>query len=102
MDYLSNRTDPSFKSLIEMGTKGFYPLFDPRWLNEFSTQESNKLNTKEKAKAKRLWQRLSKHKSIERKKTILLSLTDEDRLLFIKAFFQTVEGKILDKNPEIH
>jgi hypothetical protein len=38
---------------------------------------------------------------LDRKKTLLSSLNKEERDLFIKSFLKLVEGKILDKKPEL-
>ena len=84
-----------------MGTLGFYPLFDNKWINEVLKFPTLNLNKIDKQKAKIILQRLEKHKSLDRKKTILLSLVKEERDLFIKAFLKMVEGEILDQRPEI-
>ena len=52
-------------------------------------------------KAKKILKQLQKHKSLDRKKTLLSSLATEDRNLFIKTFLKAVEGKILDEKPEL-
>jgi hypothetical protein len=101
---LDNKTiirDESLKSLIKMGALGFYPLFDGTWINEVLKFTNLNLSKIEKQKAKRILLRLEKHKSLDRKKTILLSLGKEERDLFIKAFLKMVEGEILDQRPEI-
>lgn len=87
-----------------MGTHGHFPLFHECWLNdpEFKAKRLQKITGLERARAKLLFQKVSKHKKLEHKKTVVLAMRDEDRFLFIKAFFKLVEGKILDKNPEIH
>lgn len=96
-----DRNDRSIKSLVELGTKGFFPLFDPNWLNEFHSRPHKKLTGNEKVKAKKLLKRVSQHRSLERKKTVMLSMNDEERDIVLKAFFKMVENKILDTKPEI-
>jgi len=96
-----DRNDRSIKSLVELGTKGFFPLFDNNWLNDFYAEKPKKLTGNEKVKAKKLLKRVSKHRSLERKKTVILSMNAEERHIVLKAFFKMVENKILDTKPEI-
>lgn len=95
------RNDRSIKSLVELGTKGFFPLFDTNWLNDFYSGSPKKLTGNEKVKAKKLLKRVSKHRSLERKKTVMLSMNEDERNIVLKAFFKMVENKILDTKPEI-
>ncbi len=59
------------------------------------------VSKQEEEKAKKILKLLQKHKSLDRKKTLLSSLEKEDRALFIKTFLKVVEGKILDEKPEL-
>ncbi|MBT7608815.1 MAG: hypothetical protein HN576_03605 [Bacteriovoracaceae bacterium] len=102
MEEIRRSHEKSFKSLIDLGTKGFFPLFYDTWLHDAKSSETKTLSSHEKRKAKVIMQKLHKHKSIERKKTLLLSLTSQERNYFIKAFLKLVEGKILDEKPELH
>ena len=98
------RPEESMKALIHLGTQGHYPLFHEIWLTdpEIKEKKFQKITGLERARAKKLFQRVSKHRQLEHKKTVLLSMEDGDRILFMKAFFKLVEGKILDLKPEIH
>lgn len=98
------RPEESMKALIHLGTQGHYPLFHEVWLNhpELKEKKFQKITGLERARAKKLFQRVSKHRQLEHKKTVLLAMEDGDRILFMKAFFKLVEGKILDQKPEIH
>lgn len=98
------RPEESMKALIQLGTQGHFPLFHELWLKDPEIKEKRflKITGLERARAKKLFQNVSKHRQLEHKKTVLLSMSDYDRLLFIKAFFKLVEGKILDLKPEIH
>ena len=100
---LSYRPEESMKALINIGMSGHYPLFYDAWLNdpEFKEKRFSKITGLERAKAKKLFQQVSKHRSLEHKKVALMSMSDEDRKIFIKAFFKMVEGKILDQKPEL-
>lgn len=96
-----DKNDRSIKSLIELGAKGYFPLFDSSWLSEFYSLPDKKLTGNEKAQAKKLLKRVSKHRSLERKKTVIFSMQEDDRNLVLKAFFKMVENKILDTKPQI-
>lgn len=101
---MTYRSNESLEALIEMGIKGFYPLFHESWLKDGDFQEKKfiKLTGLERARAKKIFQMVTKHRSLEHKKTLVFSLQEEDRIIFMKAFLKLVEGKILDQKPEIH
>lgn len=93
-----------------MGRNGHYPLFDSEWMYECfdewnlareNNQKRKFLTGNERVKARKILQRILQHRNIERQRTILLTLEKEDRNLFMRAFFQMVEGKILDNKPQI-
>ena len=98
------RPEESMKALINLGVHGHYPLFHESWITKSTLQKKNflKITGIERARAKKLFNNVLKHRNLERKKIILLSMSDEDRDLFIKAFFNLVEGKILDQKLELH
>jgi len=92
------------KALIQLGMLGHFPLFHDVWMNDPDIKERRfqKITGLERARAKKLFQQVSKHRQLEHKKIVLLSMNDDDRLIFMKAFFKLVEGKILDQKPELH
>ncbi len=96
-----HRDDQTLKSLVELGAKGYFPLFELSWIDELRNV-TRKLTGNEKVKAKQLFKRIIQHKSLDRKKTILISMPEIDRKLFVKAFLAMVEGKILDCQSELH
>lgn len=101
---ITYRPEESMKALIHLGTTGHFPLFHDIWMNDPDMKEKRfqKITGIERARAKKLFQQVSKHRQLEHKKTVLISMCDEDRKLFMKAFFKLVEGKILDQRPELH
>ena len=101
---ITYKPEESMKALINLGVTGHFPLFLDAWLKDPTIKERrfSKITGNERAKAKKLFSRVSKHKSLEHKKIIVLSMNDEERTLFIKTFFKLVEGKILDQRPELH
>jgi hypothetical protein len=94
-------TAPSLKSLVELGSFGHFPLFETDWIEE-ATDMKKSLTGNEKVKAKKLFVRLGQHKSLGRKKTLLCSLSSDERRLFIRAFLKMVENKVLDQDPHLH
>ena len=98
------RPEESMKALVHLGTQGHYPLFHELWMKdpEIKEKKFQKITGLERARAKKLFQRVAKHRQLEHKKTVLLSMVDADRILFMKAFFKLVEVRILDLKPEIH
>lgn len=101
---MTYRPEESMKALISLAVMGHYPLFLDIWLKDPSIKEKRftKITGLERAKAKKLFLRVSKHKSLEHKKIVVQAMSDEERSLFMKAFFKIVEGKILDQRPELH
>jgi hypothetical protein len=101
---ISYRPEDSMKALIQLGTTGHFPLFHECWINDPGLKEKRfqKITGIERARAKKLFQQVSKHRQLEHKKTVVLSMNEDDRKLFMKAFFKLVEGKILDQRPELH
>ena len=96
-----HRNDRAIKSLIDLATRGHYPLFEDNWLEETWTQEGKKLTGNEKAKAKTLFKRLCEHRTLERQRTVFWSMKIEERKLFKRAFMKMVENRILDASPEL-
>lgn len=92
------------KALINLGVSGHFPLFLDIWLKNSSLKDIrfSKITGVERAKAKKLFSRVSKHRSLEHKKVVVQSMSEDERSLFIKAFLKLVEGKILDQRPELH
>jgi hypothetical protein len=94
--------DPSLISLIEMGTRGHFPLFHPTWHKKLEGNRHKILGPQEKKKAQKILQRLSQHRGLERKKTVFHALSSEEQELFIRAFLKLVEHRILDKKVRLH
>ncbi|MFZ8934863.1 MAG: hypothetical protein ACO20H_11965 [Bacteriovoracaceae bacterium] len=93
--------DETMKSLIKIGAKGFFPLFEDVCPRNFMGIKSTRMTKKEKSEAKKLLGRLEKHKCLDRKKTIIHSLLDEEKEILIKAFLNLVEGQIINERPGI-
>lgn len=105
MELFKRTPDQTIKSLIEWGAQGHYPLFDRDWLGALEVPNGKRLKAltiNEKGKVKSILKRIAQQNSFERKRTVLFSLSTEDRTTFIRAFMRAVEGQILDKSPELH
>lgn len=102
MESLFKRQHPTLDSLAELGARGFFPLFETSdtWRNLFS-QKSGALNKSEKLKAREIFKRVEKQRTIEKQKIIFSQLHDEEKVIFTKAFFKLVEGKIIDRRPQL-
>ena len=96
-----HRNDRAIKSLVDLATRGFYPLFEDNWLEEVWNDRPKKLTGNEKAKAKTLFKRVCEHRSLERQRTVFWSMKNEERKLFKRAFMKMVENRILDSRPEL-
>lgn len=96
------KKEKSMETLVRMGMVGHFPLFDHQWLFETFHEKrglSRSLNQKEKVRARKLINRLLQHRTLEKQKTALLAMSEDDRSVVIKSFLNLVEGKILDENP---
>ncbi len=102
MDLVTRKKNQSIKSLIELGTKGYYPLLHPEWIEEVCQLGSIQLNKEETIKAKEIMRKVVKHKTIDRKRTVLLALPHNERMLFVRAFLSMVEGKLFNDQMEFH
>ena len=96
------KKEKSMETLVKMGMVGHFPLFDHQWLLESFTGKrelTRSLSQKDKAKARKLMNRLLQHASLEKQKTALLAMSEEERFIVIRSLFTLVEGKLLDGNP---
>jgi len=90
------------KSYIEMAQIGHYPLFHDQWLSDdmksaapISFRLANK-NVKE------TFEKLSRHRSCERKKTVISALAEGERKMFVQSFMKVVEHNILKDLKTLH
>ena len=76
--------DNELINLIHIAKKGFYPLFQNKWIENLEIKKQ--LSPDEIKLANKISEKLKKNKNIERKKIILFSLPKCERDLFINAF----------------
>ena len=91
--------------LFEVGSTGFFPLFYQDWIHESYTDEREVKSisfTRAAETVHKVYKQIECHSSIERKKTAISALKDEERKVFVLAFMKMVEHRMLDKIKELH
>jgi len=90
--------------LIEAGSSGHFPLFYKSWIREsFADPEARRMTFSKAAEnVHRIFKKIERHASIERKMTALQALNSEERLEFVRSFMKMVEFRSLDKIKELH
>lgn len=89
--------------LINLGVIGQYPLFFKEWINDGIKSNSDILSNKNADQnIYQTIEKLSKHKSYERKKIALMGLDENERNQFVSSFFKVIEGKMLEEIKELH
>lgn len=89
-------------SIISLGLTGYYPLFDSDWIKKVQSVSQKKLTVKEKQKVHKVINKLKNTDGLEKKRTIFSSQSEEDQVLFMKAFTDFIAGKTIDENQELH
>ena|SRR5690554_6753111 len=85
----------AMKGYINLAKTGHYPLFFEEWLND-SLKEGTAVSYRSASEnVKDLFKKMAKHRSLERKRTMLTGLPEEQRDQFIRSFFKLVERDIL-------
>ena len=89
--------------MVEMGSKGHFPLFSKKWLDEYKKIHPKINSNKNTIKVcKEIIKRLGKHRDLEKKRTLLASLDKNQLMIFINEFIKIVEAKILSRKLDIH
>lgn len=91
--------------LIEAGSTGYFPLFYQDWIHEsYADQsEARKMSFSRAAEVvHRVYKQIERHHSIERKKTAIQALKNDERKDFVISFMKMVEYRTLDKMRELH
>lgn len=91
--------------LIEAGSTGYLPLFYQEWIAE-SFADKNEVRKMSFSRAAetvhKFYRQIERHHSIEKKKTAIQALTNDDRKDFVLSFMKMVEYRALDKLKELH
>ncbi len=91
--------------LIEAGSSGYLPLFYQDWIHESFSDltECRKMSFSHAAETvHRVYKQIERHHSIERKKTAIQALQNDERKDFVISFMKMVEYRMLDKLRELH
>lgn len=91
--------------LIEAGSSGYFPLFYQAWIHESFADlgEVRKMSFSRAAETvHRVYKQIERHSSIEKKKTAIQALKNDERKDFILSFMKMVEYRALDKMRELH
>lgn len=86
-----------YQNYIQMGVIGHYPLFFDDWLKPSLEQRQHMNLRKASHNVKHVFNILARHKTIEKKRTALLSMSKLSREEFIRSFFKVVENKMLEE-----
>lgn len=108
--FFRKNLDINFLSLIDLGSKGHYPLFSPEWfhhiflMNHLFIQEQDIFDISEDRREifEKILICLSSQNSLDNKKIKFFSFSEKDRVYFTRVFLQLVESKILDQRPYLH
>jgi hypothetical protein len=87
------KRDHLIQSLLSMGANGYFPLFDAGWVSS-SYSDQSPLSDSQRQDGLLILDRLTQHRGIDRKKTVILSLEKKQRELVVKLFLELVEQKI--------
>lgn len=89
----TQKKDRLIQSLLSMGTKGYFPLFDENWVAS-SFKDQSPLSDSQREDGYLILDRLTRHRGIDRKKTVIFSLQQQQREVVIKLFLELVEQKM--------
>lgn len=95
----------SLNELIEAGSSGYLPLFYQDWIAESFSDSSNmrKISFSRAAETvHKVFEKIERHPTIERKKTAIQAMDDDERKEFILSFMKMVEYRTLDRLRELH
>lgn len=91
--------------LIEAGSTGYLPLFYQEWIME-SFADKNEVKRMSFSRAAetvhKIYRQIERHHTIEKKKTAIQALANDDRKDFVLSFMKMVEYRALDKLKELH
>lgn len=89
------QVNTDYKQFLQMAQTGHYPLFFNDWLSESLTKEESLNYVSATKNIKNVFNNLSKHRTLEKKKTALISMETNERNDFIRSFFKVVEHEAL-------
>jgi hypothetical protein len=91
--------------LIEAGSTGYLPLFYQEWIME-SFADKNEVKRMSFSRAAetvhKVYRQIERHHTIEKKKTAIQAMENDQRKDFVLSFMKMVEYRTLDKLKELH
>lgn len=89
------QTQKIYKNYLQMAQTGHYPLFFDEWVQTSLNQKSLMTLKKANHNVMSIFNLLERHKTVEKKKTALMTLDKLTREEFIRSFFKIVEHEAL-------
>lgn len=87
---------------LSLGGSGQFPLFYKDWFGNINlTQENYKLKNGTKILNK-YFKKISKYRTLDKKKTAISAMNECDREEFLNTFFYVLEEKILNSEYKYH
>ena len=89
------------QSYLNLAKEGHYVLFPQEWINHPNRNKPVNFR-KAKSEVRKVFKKISNHRSSHRKTEALLALSDEERDLFVRSFMRLVEHQILQSKTTLH
>lgn len=87
---------------INLAKTGHMPLFFEDWLRAPLENEIPVSLAKANRTVRSFFKKCEKHRTLERKKTLLIALPDQERQEFIRSFLKVVERDIIKDLRNLH
>ncbi len=87
---------------INLAKTGQLPLFFNEWLKAPLEEERPVSLAKANRTVRSFFKKCEKHRGLERKKTLLIALPDDERQDFIRSFLKVVERDIIKDLRNLH
>lgn len=97
----NNKVQSDYDHFVKLAQSGYYPLFFNDWVHTSMQQTQNINFRKASHNVKHVFNQLSKHRTVEKKKTALISMDKLTREEFIRSFFTVIEHEILKDNKTL-
>lgn len=90
-----------YQNYLEMGKYGHFPLFFEEWMSKSLEKPHSVPPRKANHNVRQVFNLLSRHKTLDKKKTALISMDRLSREEFIRSFFKIIEDDILRENNNL-
>ncbi len=88
----------NYKNYLQLAQTGHYPLFFDEWVHASMNQGSLISLKRANHNVRSVFNLLDRHKTVEKKKTALMTLDKITREEFIRSFFKIVEHEVLKED----